>query len=315
MKFGIFFELSVPRPWTPEPERQVYENAMEQARVADELGFDWVWAVEHHFLEEYSHCSAPEVLLAGVARETQRIRVGHGVTVCVPQMNHPVRLAERAAALDILSGGRLEFGTGRIDLDGARRLPGRPGRDEEDVGRVRPRDPEDVDAGALRVRGPVVLDAGARRAAQADPEAAPADVGGRDVTGNRARRGRARARCLGLAVSGPDEQERIIAEYHRRVANCDPVGEVVCDQVATLNFLFCHEDRDVAADRGLAMVGTFTIHNAHLLFTREAYPTTAYQLLANLAPRASSSGPDSPGEQTRLRRGCASATRTGASSR
>jgi alkanesulfonate monooxygenase SsuD/methylene tetrahydromethanopterin reductase-like flavin-dependent oxidoreductase (luciferase family) len=70
-----------------------------------------------------------------------------------------------------------------------------------------------------------------------------------------------------------------------------------------LNFLFCHEDRDVAADRGLPMVGTFTIHNAHLLFTREAYPTTAYQLLANLAPRAASSGSDSPGEQTRLPQG------------
>ncbi|HEY5645501.1 MAG TPA: LLM class flavin-dependent oxidoreductase, partial [Pseudomonadales bacterium] len=111
MKFGIFFELSTPRPFTRETEWAVYHNALEQCRLADELGFDHVWAVEHHFLEEYSHCSAPEVFLTAVAAQTQRIRVGHGAVVCVPEMNHPVRVAERAAALDIISNGRLELGT------------------------------------------------------------------------------------------------------------------------------------------------------------------------------------------------------------
>src|SRR5918911_4210259 len=113
MQFGIFYELSVPRPWMRESERTVYNNALEQVTLADELGFDQVWAVEHHFLEEYSHCSAPELFLTAVATSTTRIRVGHGAVVCVPVMNHPIRVAERAAVLDILSGGRLEFGTGR----------------------------------------------------------------------------------------------------------------------------------------------------------------------------------------------------------
>ena len=72
-----------------------------------------MWAVEHHFLEEYSHCSAPELFLTACAMQTKRIRVGHGAVVCVPEMNHPMRVAERAAVLDILSGGRLEFGTAR----------------------------------------------------------------------------------------------------------------------------------------------------------------------------------------------------------
>src|SRR5215472_16627381 len=103
MKFGIFFAMSTPRPFGEGVEAAVYNHALEQARVADELGFDWVWAVEHHFLEEYSHCSAPEVVLAAVAAQTRRIRVGHGAVVCVPEMNHPVRVAERAATLDILS--------------------------------------------------------------------------------------------------------------------------------------------------------------------------------------------------------------------
>ena len=113
MKFGIFFEMSTPRPFTADVEATVYHNALEQARLADELGFDWVWAVEHHFLEEYSHCSAPELFLTAVAIQTRRIRVGHGAVVCVPQINHPIRVAERAAFLDLLSGGRLEFGTAR----------------------------------------------------------------------------------------------------------------------------------------------------------------------------------------------------------
>ena len=113
MKFGIFYELSVPRPWTRESERTVYNNALEQVKLADELGFDQVWAVEHHFLEEYSHCSAPELFLTACAMVTKQIRVGFGIVVCVPQFNHPIKIAERTAVLDILSGGRLEVGTGR----------------------------------------------------------------------------------------------------------------------------------------------------------------------------------------------------------
>ena len=113
MKFGLFYELSVPRPWTRESERTVYNNALEQVRLADELGFDQVWAVEHHFLEEYSHCPAPELFLTACAMITKTIRVGHGIIVCVPEFNHPIKIAERTATLDILSGGRLDVGTGR----------------------------------------------------------------------------------------------------------------------------------------------------------------------------------------------------------
>src|SRR5438445_4056957 len=75
MRFGLFYELSVPRPWTRESERTVYDNALEQVKLADELGFDQVWAVEHHFLEEYSHCPAPELFLTACAMVTKRIRV------------------------------------------------------------------------------------------------------------------------------------------------------------------------------------------------------------------------------------------------
>jgi len=92
MKFGIFYEISVSRPWTPEAEKKVYDNCFEQVKLADELGFDYVWAVEHHFLEEYSHCSAPEVFLTACAMITKRIRVGHGIVVCLPPINNPARI-------------------------------------------------------------------------------------------------------------------------------------------------------------------------------------------------------------------------------
>src|SRR5436853_1200686 len=113
MKFGIFYELQLPRPWGERSEYQLLQDALSQIELADGLGFDSVWCVEHHFLEEYSHCSAPEVMLAAIAAQTSQIRVGHGAVVCVPEMNHPIRIAERCAALDILSGGRLEVGTAR----------------------------------------------------------------------------------------------------------------------------------------------------------------------------------------------------------
>jgi alkanesulfonate monooxygenase SsuD/methylene tetrahydromethanopterin reductase-like flavin-dependent oxidoreductase (luciferase family) len=113
MDFGLLYELSVPRPWGPHSEYDAYWNALEQVKLADRLGYTHVWAVEHHFLDEFSHSSAPEIWLTAVAQHTERIRIGHGVVQIPAGFNHPVRVAERAAALDILSNGRLEFGTGR----------------------------------------------------------------------------------------------------------------------------------------------------------------------------------------------------------
>jgi len=112
MRFGLFFEHQVPRPWVDGDEQRVFAEALEQIELADRLGFEYVWLVEHHFLEEYSHSSAPEVFLAAASQRTTRIRLGHGIVHTVPAINHPARVAERVATLDVLSGGRVEFGTG-----------------------------------------------------------------------------------------------------------------------------------------------------------------------------------------------------------
>jgi alkanesulfonate monooxygenase SsuD/methylene tetrahydromethanopterin reductase-like flavin-dependent oxidoreductase (luciferase family) len=112
VKFGIFYEHQLPRPWEEDSELKLIQDALEQVELADRLGFDVVWEVEHHFLEEYSHSSAPEVFLAAASQRTKDIRLGHGIIQTAPQYNHPARTAERVAMLDLVSGGRVEFGSG-----------------------------------------------------------------------------------------------------------------------------------------------------------------------------------------------------------
>jgi alkanesulfonate monooxygenase SsuD/methylene tetrahydromethanopterin reductase-like flavin-dependent oxidoreductase (luciferase family) len=110
MKFGIFYELQLPRPWAPGDEHRLYQNALEQIELADHLGYDHAWQVEHHFLEEYSHSPVPESFLAAASQRTRQIRLGHGIMQLTT--NHPARVAEKIATLDLLSNGRCEFGMG-----------------------------------------------------------------------------------------------------------------------------------------------------------------------------------------------------------
>src|SRR3974390_1563713 len=112
MKFGIFYEHQLPRPWKEGDELRLFQHALDQVELADRLGIDHAWEVEHHFLEEYSHSSAPEVFLATCSQRTKDIRLGPGVIQTAPGYNHPAPTAERVAPLDLRSGVRVEFGSG-----------------------------------------------------------------------------------------------------------------------------------------------------------------------------------------------------------
>ena len=122
MQFGVFYEHQLPRPWGEESEHRLLKEALEQVELADRLGIEYAWEVEHHFLEEYSHSSAPEVFLAACSQRTERIRLGHGIVLMPSGFNHPARVAERLATLDLISDGRVEWGTGsassRSELEG-----------------------------------------------------------------------------------------------------------------------------------------------------------------------------------------------------
>lgn len=122
MQFGIFYEHQLPRPWGEDSEYRLLQEALDQVELADRLGIDYAWEVEHHFLEEYSHSSAPEVFLAACSQRTKQIRLGHGIVLMPSNFNHPARVAERIATLDLISDGRVEWGTGssssRSELEG-----------------------------------------------------------------------------------------------------------------------------------------------------------------------------------------------------
>ncbi len=122
MRFGVFYEMQLPKPWQPDDERRLFHEALDQVVLADRLGYDYAWEVEHHFLDEYSHSSAPEVFLAAAAARTRRIRLGHGIRQVIPNYNHPARTAEALATLDLISDGRVDFGIGegatRLELGG-----------------------------------------------------------------------------------------------------------------------------------------------------------------------------------------------------
>jgi alkanesulfonate monooxygenase SsuD/methylene tetrahydromethanopterin reductase-like flavin-dependent oxidoreductase (luciferase family)/putative sterol carrier protein len=122
MRFGIFYEHQIPRPWGEDGEHRLFQDALEQIEIADHVGIDCVWAVEHHFLEEYAHSSASGVFLGAASQRTERIRLGFGILPLPPGYMHPARVAETAATLDLVSGGRVELGTGEtssgVELEG-----------------------------------------------------------------------------------------------------------------------------------------------------------------------------------------------------
>lgn len=120
VKLDLLYEVDVPKPWSkPHPhgqreaEQAAYREAIAQIRLADEMGFHTSWHVEHHFREGRSHCSAPEVLIGALSQVTERIRLGFGVTLLPHAFTSPVRVAEKVATADVLSNGRVEWGTGR----------------------------------------------------------------------------------------------------------------------------------------------------------------------------------------------------------
>ena len=186
------------------------------------MGFDSFWTVEHHFLEEYSHCSNPEVLYGAIAARTDRMRLGYGVRLTPKPYNHPVRSAESAAVLDLISDGRVEFGTGRsstrAELEGFGIHPQRDARDVAGGDRPHRRL---LDQRRVRVQRQALVDAQAAGASQAVAEAAPADLGSHRKPGD-AQAGRADGARAAVvrgrhAACRAEEADRRLPRGHRRM--------------------------------------------------------------------------------------------------
>jgi alkanesulfonate monooxygenase SsuD/methylene tetrahydromethanopterin reductase-like flavin-dependent oxidoreductase (luciferase family) len=117
MKVGLFFQAQLPKPidsddWHEGQELKLFQDTLTQIEFADRHGFDYCWIAEHHYASEYNHISAPDVMLGAAAARTKTIRLGSGVVQMMPGNNHPVKVAENIATLDLISNGRIEFGVG-----------------------------------------------------------------------------------------------------------------------------------------------------------------------------------------------------------
>src|SRR6516225_1540810 len=255
MKFGLFYEHQLPQPWGEESELRLYQQALDQIELADRLGIDYVWEVEHHFLEEYSHSSAPEVFLAAASQRTSRIRIGHGIVQLPFGFNHPARVAERIATLDLISDGRVEFGTGEssseMELGGfgverarkraewtealdvvTRLMVEEPFAGHEGPGLSMP--PRNVVPKPLQKPHPPLWVACSRR--DTIHLAATKGIG-----------------ALSFSFIEADEARMWVDDYYATIASedCVPGGFAVNANVACVLPFMCHQDEETAIARGL----------------------------------------------------------------
>jgi alkanesulfonate monooxygenase SsuD/methylene tetrahydromethanopterin reductase-like flavin-dependent oxidoreductase (luciferase family) len=254
VKFGIFYEHQLPRPWEDGAEQKLLQNALEQVELADRLGFDVVWEVEHHFLEEYSHSSAPEVFLAACSQRTKDIRLGHGIIQTAPGYNHPARTAERLATLDLVSNGRVEFGSGesssQAELGGFLVDPATK-RDAwleglEVVLRCMTETPfTGVDGQFVQMPPRNVVP----KPVQKPHPPLWVACSRRDTILLAARKG---IGALTFAFIDPEEATNWVADYERTLAEeAVPVGEQVNHNIACVTQMMCHPDEKTALRRGL----------------------------------------------------------------
>jgi alkanesulfonate monooxygenase SsuD/methylene tetrahydromethanopterin reductase-like flavin-dependent oxidoreductase (luciferase family) len=267
VKFGIFYEHQLPRPWDEDSEHRLLHETLEQIELADRLGIDYVWEVEHHFLEEYSHSSAPEVFLAAVSQRTSRIRLGHGIVQLPLGFNHTARVAERAATLDLLSDGRVDLGTGEAssaaELDGF-----------------------GVDRATKRAQWTEAIDALSRMFVEtpfAGYEGEHLTMPVRNVVPKSRQKPHpplwvacSRRETIHLAATRgigalsfsfvePAEARQWVDDYYTTLASeeCLPAGFAVNPNVAVVLPMMCHRDEETAIERGLDGAHFFGFSLAH----------------------------------------------------
>lgn len=276
MKSSLFYEHQMPRPWEDGAEEKLFSDALEQLELADRLGFDGMWCAEHHFLEEYSHCSAPAVFLAAVSQRTKRMRIGHGVNLAQPGYNNPVHVAERVSTLDVLSHGRMEWGSGSsatlIEMHGFGLDPNlktqmmREGFTQTaNMMTMTPYPGFDGDYFSVPTRNivpkpvqkphPPMWMACSRR--ESIVEAARAGMG-----------------ALVFGFCKPEQAKAWVDEYYAIIKSdqCVPLGHAVNANFATLNGMMVHQTPGEAVRRGLEGFKFFGFSLSHYVVYGEHFP-------------------------------------------
>jgi len=253
MKFGIFYEHQLPRPWDDGAEERLFHEALDQVELADRLGIDYAWEVEHHFLEEYSHSSAPEVFLAACSQRTKRIRLGHGIVLLPPRYNPPARVAERIATLDLVSHGRVEFGTGEssslaelggfgVEIERKREMWLEALEQTANMMAMDPYPGFEGEFFSMPCRNVVP------KPVQKPHPPLWVACSNRETIHLAARLG---IGALTFAFVDPAEARKWVSEYHEILEReCVPIGHAVNPNIAMVTGFSCHENEEEARRRG-----------------------------------------------------------------
>ncbi len=251
MEFGLFIGGWVPDYLNGRNDAYEHERLVNETRIAeagDRSNWKYVWVTEHHFLTEYSHISASEIVMPHILARTERIRVASGIINVTPPVNHPARVAERVAMLDHLSGGRFDFGTGR---GSSTTEMGGFGITEPDVTKamfdeVMPefRKMWSQDSYSFEGRFFSMPERNVLPKPYVKPHPPLWVAAGNPDTFEKAGR-------LGLGVicftgGSPEKMRPLVEIYKEAVSKAEPVGDYVNDNVAITTSFLCLEDGDAA---------------------------------------------------------------------
>jgi alkanesulfonate monooxygenase SsuD/methylene tetrahydromethanopterin reductase-like flavin-dependent oxidoreductase (luciferase family) len=253
MEFGLFIGGWVPDYLDGRDDAHEHERLLNETRIAeagDRSNWKYVWVTEHHFLAEYSHISANEVVMPHILARTERIRVASGIINVTPPVNHPARIAERVAMLDHLSGGRFDFGTGRGSSTTEQAGFGitDPDLTKEMFDEVMPefRKMWSQDSYSFDGRFFSMPERNVLPKPYVKPHPPMWVAAGNPDTFEKAGR-------LGLGVicftgGSPEKMRPLVEIYKEAVAHAEPVGDYVNDNVAISTSFMCLEDGDAARD-------------------------------------------------------------------
>ncbi len=270
MKLDIFAEMQQPKAiWDGDDhEHRLVQETLEQARLADEAGYGCLWMVEHHGSEEFSYSSAPELMLAAIAQQTRRIRVGHGAVLGLHRINHPIRIAERAAMLDHLSGGRLEFGMTRSGVPEWRLFgvdPDQARNQLQETYEMLPRiwtEPRfSWQSASFDIKDVAIVPKPLQKPHpplwQAGVSPPAFDQAGRNGVGVLAT----------TMLASIESVAKLVALYRESIRACErPVGKFINNQVANFTFVHCAESAKEARENACASAVAWYIRTAGEFF-------------------------------------------------
>jgi len=255
MKFSLIYEIALPIDLeaTGKTESQVFWEVIEQAKFAEEMGFEYIWLPEHHFLEDLSRSSAPEITLSAIAQHTTKLRIGHGVVLMPPPFSSPFKVAERIATLDIISKGRIDFGCGRsvtmTELGGFGIFPGDARGMMQEAMRIVPemwrqREFPGYKGKYVDLPPRVVVPKPIQKPHPPMWMACGSPTSFRTA-------GEMGVGCLSFTATNPPECKERLDNYRAGIAACtDPIGDYINNTTSCFTLVYCDEDEKTAIEIG-----------------------------------------------------------------